>query len=318
MMQLQVHLKNEQYVIFNPSTHDGLSSATSEPPDTHLTAFFKANEKYPSARDLLYVDFPTKFTWHANKKEWQPRKQGNTCRRLVYIPPNAGEKFYACLVLSNTKDLRSFNDLQRANGVLYPSIREACLARGLLQDDQEWKLTLDEAVPVQTGTILRHTFLIILQDCFPSNPLELWEQYKPFLCDDLHRQLTWHRIQDITTEKVHDYGLYLIAYMLVQENNISMNHVGMPAPVHDWNSILHQLPQQHMTFNAEEQQHLLTTTLPLLNHEQHHAFKSISTSVLENHPCVFFLEGAAGSGKTFLYQTLCYAFRSQNLNVLCV
>jgi len=27
---------------------------------------------------------------------------------------------------------------------------------------------------------------------------------------------------------------------------------------------------------------------------------------------------SAGSGKTFLYQTLCYAFRSQNLNVLCV
>ena len=43
-MQLQVHLKDEQYVVFDPSTYDGLHPNDNQPSDTQLTAFFKANE----------------------------------------------------------------------------------------------------------------------------------------------------------------------------------------------------------------------------------------------------------------------------------
>jgi hypothetical protein len=31
--------------------------------DINLTGYFKANELYPEAGDLLYQDFPSKFVW---------------------------------------------------------------------------------------------------------------------------------------------------------------------------------------------------------------------------------------------------------------
>jgi hypothetical protein len=155
--QLQVHLENEQRVTFRP---DGQHTLNNIVHDTQLTGFFKANQKYRQARELYYVQFPTKFVWNTETFEWLPRKKLTVYGRLVYIPPNAGEKFYARLVLSVAKNLQSFEDLRRFNGVLYGSIREACLARGLLEDDGEWRRTLDEAKDFQgfrvTRSLCRH------------------------------------------------------------------------------------------------------------------------------------------------------------------
>ena len=41
--------------------------------DTNLMAYFKANEMYPEARDLLYQDFPSKFVWISKERKWKPR-----------------------------------------------------------------------------------------------------------------------------------------------------------------------------------------------------------------------------------------------------
>ena len=39
----------------------------------------------------------------------------------------------------------SFEDMRRVNGVLRPSFQDACVQRGLLQDDREWRSCLEEA-----------------------------------------------------------------------------------------------------------------------------------------------------------------------------
>ena len=108
MKQLQVHLENEHCVTFQPNGEHALSNLVQ---DTQLTGFFKANQKYAKARQLYYVEFPREFVWDAKKFEWFPRKRQKVYGRLVYIPPNAGEKFYAHLILSVAKNLQSFNDL---------------------------------------------------------------------------------------------------------------------------------------------------------------------------------------------------------------
>jgi hypothetical protein len=60
--------------------------------DTPLMGFFNANREYPAARELYYADFPTKFVWNTASCKWHPRKKQTVYGRLVYIPPNAGEK----------------------------------------------------------------------------------------------------------------------------------------------------------------------------------------------------------------------------------
>jgi DNA replication protein DnaC len=56
-----------------------------------------------------------------------------------------------------------------------------------------------------------------------------------------------------------------------------------------------------------------------LNPDQQSCFTEIVTAI-ESDPQTahFYLQGPGGTGKTFLYKTLCYYFRGQGKTVLCV
>ena len=64
----------------------------------------------------------------------------------------------------------SYENLRTVNGHLYENFKEACRARGLLQDDREWLLCLEEAAHFKTGYQLRHLFIVILVHCAPVDP----------------------------------------------------------------------------------------------------------------------------------------------------
>ena len=316
VQQLQVHLENEQCVTFRP---DGSHSLAGLVHDTQLTAFFKANQKYEDAREFYYSKFPSKFVWNKDSFEWVPRQKQKVYGRLVYIPPNVGEKFYARLILSVAKNLQSFEDLRSFNGVVYDTIRLACLARGLLEDDGEWCRSLDEAKHFQTGFILRSLFVIIVRDCLPADPLTLWEEYKEYICDDLPRLLLCMGIRDASDDIVYNYGLHLVEQILSMASNKSMKDVGMSPPTRDWDTLLsNSLVQDHLRFEPVREEEMLQEMLPSLNDDQRSAFDRIMQSFLDGHKETFFVVGAAGAGKTFLYNTLCHAIRSQSLLILCV
>ena len=55
-----------------------------------------------------------------------------------------------------------------------------------------------------------------------------------------------------------------------------------------------------------------------LNVDQHDAFNKITSAISTKSGDIFFLHGAGGTGKTYLYNTLCYQLRSEGKIVLCV
>lgn len=69
--RLQIHLPDQQSVVYHDS--EPLHAALARGRTTTLTEWFTANRDHQEARDLLYADFPTRFTWHS-KKKWKPRK----------------------------------------------------------------------------------------------------------------------------------------------------------------------------------------------------------------------------------------------------
>jgi hypothetical protein len=77
VIRLKVHLEGEDLISWNddetPDAQTVLDRAAAQ--DTNLTAYFKANQKYPEAKNLLYQDFPSKFVWQDKKREWTLRKQ---------------------------------------------------------------------------------------------------------------------------------------------------------------------------------------------------------------------------------------------------
>ena len=57
----------------------------------------------------------------------------------------AGELYYLRMLLTVCRGCKSFEDLRSFDGQVFPTFKEACNARGLLQDDAEWCFCLKEA-----------------------------------------------------------------------------------------------------------------------------------------------------------------------------
>ena len=81
--------------------------------DINPTAYFKANEMYPEARDLLYQDFSSKFVWIPKQRKWQPRQQKFALGCMYYAHPNSGEHFYLRTLLTSIKGATSFENTVR-------------------------------------------------------------------------------------------------------------------------------------------------------------------------------------------------------------
>ena len=70
------------------------------------------------------------------------------------------------------------------------SYREACLARGLLENDNHLYSAMTEASISHTSYCMRALLAIILTSCESSNPSRLWYDFREHLSEDflfLHR-----------------------------------------------------------------------------------------------------------------------------------
>ena len=111
----------------------------------------------------------------------------------------------------------SFEDLRRVPGhgeEPLPTFHAACVARGLLQDDGEWRLCLLEGSELHTGHRLRYLFVTLLLFGEPAWPDLLWDEFKTHICDDLEHRLRRGGQHNITPELAYDYGLFLIDGLL--------------------------------------------------------------------------------------------------------
>jgi len=198
------------------------------------------------------------------------------------------------------------------------------LARNLLEDDGEWDRCLSDARHMQTGSQLRSLFAIILKDGTPAQPDRLWEKYKVYLCDDIEHYLINNGILDNPTEdQVYDFGLYQIDKTLFHSNiveGIQKFHPPMPIPNYEfWQQQQgNRLIIEQLAYNSDEQKQKAEVNIAKLNNEQRSAFDQIKQAVVNSTGETFFLHGPAGTGKTFCYNTLCYALRGERKIVLCV
>ena len=152
--------------------------------------------------------------------------------RMYFASPNLGERFYLRLLLSVVKGPTSFKNLWTVNGQLCDTFKSACVARGLLEDDDEWIQCLHEAAIMKTGYQLRRLFVIILTECYPTDPLALWNRFSLHICDDLHHKIrTIFGISSPTEYQIKDYGLYKINLLLHESGKSLNNFPPMPHPV---------------------------------------------------------------------------------------
>src|SRR5438046_5653720 len=90
--------------------------------------------------------------------------------------PAAGECYYLGMLQFATVQNPTFQYLLTYNSHIYNTFQAACLARGLIESDEESHVFLLEAATMQTGRQLPQLFLAILLFNHPTNA-------KPLLID---------------------------------------------------------------------------------------------------------------------------------------
>ena len=109
-------------------------------------------------------------------------------------------KSYSIFVFFSTQDQdqASFKDLRTVvleNGEIKvcTTYHEDAFHMGLVQDDKEWEIALDEASVVAMPAQIRSLFVIILTHGLPQNPQVLWEKYRDCMSEDFRHKRTSRR-----------------------------------------------------------------------------------------------------------------------------
>ena len=154
-MQLNIHLPDQQSIVYQPNIANA-EGALQRNVNTPLTSYFHLNylastsarePSPPNLRSILYEDFPTYFVWSAKDRCWSLRQRGEQVGRMISVHPSTGngELFYLQTLLKNVLGATSFDNLKTDHGIIQPTYRAACVELELLEDDQIWCKSLEEA-----------------------------------------------------------------------------------------------------------------------------------------------------------------------------
>ncbi|KAF8109299.1 LOW QUALITY PROTEIN: hypothetical protein N665_0098s0027 [Sinapis alba] len=241
---------------------------------TMLTAFFEECDKYEEARELTYVEFPSRFVYHPVGKMWTPRHQVEAIYRVVYISPAAGDLYFLRILVNVVRGPRSFDELYTVGDVVFKKLKEACYARGLLDDDKEWHEAIEE----------------------PS---------------------IWATGLDLEDEQLKQYTLLEVEKHLKEHNQSLADYKDMPQPD---KSILSEINKPDLRaalqIKAEAETHILL--FGSLNQDQRNVYDAVMKYVEDQSGQLFFVSGAGGTGKTYLYRAIIAALRSVSKVVIPV
>ncbi|KAK8948892.1 hypothetical protein KSP39_PZI005305 [Platanthera zijinensis] len=179
---------------------------------------------------------------------------------------------------------------------------------GLLEQDNSLHNCMEDAREFQMPAALRTLFTTILLFCNPTNVRELWNANYASMIEDY-----------VSSSSASD--LYVLNKLLREIDNILQQH----------NKCITQfdLPQMSAKFQnitnfsilIEDELSLPVSNTDLisissLNESQSYIFHIITTAIQQGNGGMFFIDGPAGTGKTFLYKSILAHLRKDGHIVL--
>ncbi|CAG8597955.1 11583_t:CDS:2 [Acaulospora morrowiae] len=168
--RLQVHLPNQQKVIFNENINLEEVIAANRNQQTTLTEYFKMNIQDPDARNLLYIDFPIHYVWNKETKSWKKRQRGGCIGRMYMAHP--------------VKGATDFEELKTVNGITYPTFKESAQQRGYLENDNEYQICIVEVKKFQMPIQLHTLFATLLVFGDITDVRQLWNENFNAMAED--------------------------------------------------------------------------------------------------------------------------------------
>ncbi|XP_013713624.2 uncharacterized protein LOC106417353 [Brassica napus] len=320
--KLIIHLEGEHNITVKET--DNLGRVICKPgiEKTMFTEWMVLCRRSEFARTLTYVQIPEYFLWNNTTKVWSERKRGKAIGRIVAVHPSSGDRYYLRILINKIKGPRSYDELKTFNDVKYPNFKSVCHARGYLDNDVEWYESMSEAAISATPFQLRDMFVIFLNNCFVTSPKKLWEHSWKSMSEDIlykRQRLLGHENLELDDEILEQYTLIEVE-TLMRMSERSLNDIKempkiKPVLLKELGS---SLWNQEMDYDVADETLRHDKQYSLLNDEQRAIYESVLESVDKKDEKLFFLQGAGGTGKTFLYQTIISRLRSRKKIVLPV
>nr|PNR35899.1 hypothetical protein PHYPA_021749 [Physcomitrium patens] len=293
--RLPVHLSGQQYVTFKEGT--SLDSVIDQNAETKLTKFFELNchirALIASGNQgihmlLRYMDLPLYYKWDVKNNMWERRVRKIKVFGRINMVPIGTEVFYLRLLLTHVEAPTSFEDLLCFHDIVHPMYKAACIARGLLQDDSEWKNCLQDATVIVLPKQVRRLFATLLVFGQTLDPLSLLKTHLDAMSDD------WRNDQNCYCKAIFSIEEYLSSsdkHLTDFFNIEELNEFGYSNIVDvggDSNDNI-DFDNQNITFLEED--------VGRLNEEQYIVFNAVTTAVLnsDSPDRLFFLDGPGGT-----------------------
>jgi hypothetical protein len=328
-IRLQVHLEDEQLIYFRNSA-DPITVQQRPARSTTLTSWFAYNSEYNdgTSRLLLYPDFPRKYTFDNRRKVWIPRSRNidSTLGRMHYVPILKGETYYLRMLLNKIPGATCYEDMRTVHNTVYRSFKEAAIALGLLQCDNDLSLAIAEAATYSMPSQLRRLFCSLLVFCEPTSIADLWITHRFVLSEDYLYQHNLNmnpalRLQE-PTETMYGMALLDIEDELAQHSRSIKGIEGIAFPIVDLRPTTLVL-DEHFTSSRILRDHgsLISSARELppvdptqFNDSQRMVFDRIIAAIPGSslEAKIFFVDGPGGTGKTFLFSKLLQYVRQSN------
>ncbi|KAH7533321.1 hypothetical protein FEM48_Zijuj04G0118400 [Ziziphus jujuba var. spinosa] len=320
--RLNFHLPNERNIVFLDTNSIDSIMKRNTVSKSMFSAWMDANKKYVEARELTYAEFPTRFVRKSSEREWHPSKCGFAIGRMFFVPPGCGDMYYLRTLLSIVRGPRNFEEIMNINGIQYNSLRDACYALGLLDDDKEYVDAIAEASHWGSTHYLRNLFATLLLLDSLKRLEFIWEQSWWYRSDNIlykQRSMLHHQDLHLTDEEIKNYTLLEIEKIL-RNSGKSLHDFPM---MHflgtiDVSCCQNRFIQDELRYDrialAEDHKKFVSN----LTAEQKSVYETIMGAVEGVKPGIFFVYGYGGTGKTFIWKTLLAALRLKGKIVLTI
>ena len=178
-----VHLEDSQLVYFGQGQVRQV--AEGPPPKTQLTAWFQYSLEHPNdTQHYLYCDFPEHFVWDARATHWKTQQRNAkiaTLSRVHSVHPSVGELYFFRILLHHEQSHAkvSWEDVHKVNGIQYDTFQATCRHLGLLHDNAEWNIILEDTGLTSICPQMCDLFVGLLLFCNPAEPTILFEFHNP-------------------------------------------------------------------------------------------------------------------------------------------